>query len=175
MLALLAVVLATSTPAPTPTPVLEASVPWFERITVTVDDKGTQQSCQYQSSLSAKGAETCNKDMAASVAPRTAKGAAGVYSKLTFERRFSPGKRLDSGRLQTGDKLLGQQVMFLTFDSEGSIDSCRVVGTSGDMLPAYGCDEAKSEQFRVQASAPADGPHQAFMTILVYGHQEQIA
>ena len=171
MLALVAAAMAASTPSP----LLEASVPWWERITVTVDDKGTQQSCKYQSSLSAKGAETCDKDMAESVAPGAGAGSTGLYSKLTFERRFSPGEKLDSGRIQTGDKLLGQQVMFLTFDPAGSIDSCRVVGSSGDMRPAYGCEQAKSEQFRMPASAPAAEPHQAFMTILVYGHQEQIA
>ena len=38
MLALLAAVLA-ATPA---TPVLEASVPWWERVTVTMADKGEQ-------------------------------------------------------------------------------------------------------------------------------------
>jgi hypothetical protein len=105
--------------------------------------------------------------------PRRARLA--FFSKLTFERRFSPGQKLDSGQLETGDKLLGQQVMFLTFNPDGAIESCRVVGTSGDMLPAYGCDEAKTEQFRVQASAGPGTPHQAFMTILVYGHQEHIA
>ena len=91
-----------------------------------------------------------------------------------FERRFSPGAKLDNGRLQTGDELLGQQVMFLTIDADGSIQSCRVVGTSGDMVPAYGCTEAKSEQFRAEAAAAADTPRQAFMTIRVFGHQEQI-
>lgn len=171
MLAFLAAALAASTPAP----LLEASMPWWERITVTVDDKGAQQSCQYHSSLSPTGAEACDDDMAASVKPRAAQGRIGVYSKLTFERRFSPGAKLDSGRLQTGDKLLGQQVMFLTIGADGSIDSCRVVGTSGDMLPAYGCEEAKSEQFRAQPSPPSEAPRQAFMTIMVYGHQEQIA
>ena len=71
-------------------------------------------------------------------------------------------------------ELLGQQVMFLTIGDDGSIQSCRVVGTSGDMLPAYGCAEAKTEQFRVAASASSDAPRQAFMSIRVYGHQEQI-
>ena len=173
MLALLAAVLAASTPAQTSK--LEASVPWWERITVTVDDKGKQQSCKYQSSLSPTGAEACDKEMADSIQGRGGKGSSGVYSTLTFERRFSPGPRLDSGRLETGDKLLGQQVMFLTIEGDGSIASCKVVGTSGDMLPDYGCDEAKSEQFRVEASASSDMPRQAFMTIRVYGHQEQIA
>ena len=174
MLALFAAVLATSTPAPAAPPMLEASVPWWERITVTVDDKGTQQSCKYQSSLSAKGAETCDKDMASSVASPKSEGS-GAFSKLTFERRFSPGGKLDNLRLETGDKLLGQQVMFLTIAADGSIQSCRIVGTSGDMLPSYGCEEAKSEQFRVRGSAPTEAPHQAFMTIRVFGHQEQIA
>jgi hypothetical protein len=176
VLALLAAVLAMSTPAPapTPSPMLEASVPWWERITVTVDDKGAQQSCKYQSSLSAKGAETCDEEMASSIASPKSE-ASGAFSKLTFERRFSPGAKLDSGPLETGDKLLGQQVMFLTIDGEGSIQSCRIVGTSGDMLPAYGCEEAKTEQFRVRTSASSGAPHQAFMSIRVYGHQEQIA
>jgi len=172
VLALVAAVLAASTPIPTP--MLEASVPWWERITVTVDDKGAQQSCKYQSSLSAKGAETCDKAMASTIASPKSEGS-GAFSKLTFERRFSPGARLENGRLETGDKLLGQQVMFLTIDGDGSIQSCRVVGTSGDMIPTYGCEQAKSEQFRAQASAPSDAPRQAFMTIRVYGHQEQIA
>lgn len=171
MLALLAAALAASASPPT----LEASVPWWERITVTVDDKGTQQSCQYQFSLSPKGAEACDEEMAASVQPRTGKAPTGVFSKLTYERRFSPGAKLDSGRLQAGDKLLGQQVMFLTIHPGGSIESCRVVATSGEMRLAYDCEEAKAEQFRAQASSATGPARQAFMTILVYGHQEQIA
>ena len=176
MLALIAAVLATTpVQAPAPTSILEASTPWWERISVTVDDKGTQQACTYQSSLSPSGAEVCEEDMAASVQPRRLKAPSGLFSKLTFERRFSPGGKLDSGRLEAGDELLGQQVMFLTIDHDGSIASCRVVGTSGDMLPTYGCKQAQSEQFRAQASAATQTPRQAFMTIRVYGHQEQIA
>jgi hypothetical protein len=154
--------------------VLEQAIPWFERITVTLDDKGAQQSCRYEFSLT-PGAEACGKAMAEGVAPSQAKGQAGVYSKLTFERRFSPGGKLDTGKLQPGDKLLGQQVLFLTIDAKGSIGSCKVLATSGDLLPAYDCDQAKTEQFRAQASAPADAARHAFMTITVFGHQEQIA
>lgn len=174
MLAFLAAVLAASTQVSTETPVLEPAMPWWERITVTFDDKGSQQSCKYQSSLSLGGAETCDDSMAASLKSRGGKGQTGVYSKLTFERRFSPVTP-DSGRLQPGDQLLGRQVMYLTISPEGSIDSCRVVSTSGDMPPEYDCDEVKSEQFRAQASASTAAPRQAFMTILAYGHMEQIA
>jgi hypothetical protein len=176
VLSLIAMALAAAAPSTAPpSPMLEASVPWWERITVTVDDKGAQQSCKYHSSLSPTGAEACDEATASSVQARGPKGPSGVYSKLTFERRFSPGAKLDSGRLQTGDKLLGQQVMFLTIDPKGTIESCRVLARSGDMIPAYGCAEAESEQFRAQANAPSGAARQAFMTILVYGHQEQIA
>lgn len=171
MLGFVVAVLAASTSAHA----LEASVPWWERITVTVDHQGKQQACRYQSSVSASAPRACDREMAATIPAIGGKGSLGLYSKLTFERRFSPGARLDSGRLQAGDKLLGQQVMFMTFGAGGSIESCRVVGISGDMIPAYGCDEARTEQFRVPASAPSAAPRQAFMTILVYGHQEQIA
>lgn len=171
MLAFVAAVLAASTSAPA----LEASVPWWERISVTLDHRGKQQACHYQSSLAAGGPKACDPEMAATIPAIGGKGSLGLYSKLTFERRFSPGAKLDSGRLQAGDKLLGQQVMFMTFGAGGSIAFCRVVGTSGDLVPAYGCDEAKTEQFRLPASAPSSAPRQAFMTILVYGHQEQIA
>jgi hypothetical protein len=170
VLSLLAAFLAASTTAP-----LEASMPWWERISVTLDDKGNQQSCNYQSSLSPMGPEACDEEMASTMPSIRAGGGPGLYSKLTFERRFSPGAKLDSGRLQAGDKLLGQQVMHLSIGADGTINSCKVVGKSGELIPTYDCEEVKSEQFRVAASAPAERPRQAFMTIMVYGHNEQIA
>ena len=182
MLALLAAALAASTPSPAPAPtvqspaldsapVLESTAPWWERITVVVDDKGEQKSCFYETSK--KGTEACNRAMASSVKV-DGDGNAGVFSKVTFERRFSPGGRPDSGRLQPGDKLLGQQVMFLTIDAKGAIESCKVVATSGDVPADYGCDQARQEQFRAQANAQP-GARQGFMTVLAYGHTEQIA
>lgn len=168
MLALFAAALAVST-AP---PVLEASVPWWERITVTMDDKGKQQSCRYEKSLSPSESGQCDQAITASVGGGS-RGPTGVYSKVTYERRFSPG-RVDSGQLQPGDQLLGRQVMFLAIDAKGSITSCHVVATSGDMAFQYDCDAARKEQFRAEASA-ALGARQAFMTIVAYGHSEQIA
>ena len=159
--------------APAETAVLESSVPWWEKITVTVDDQGKQHSCHYEASLSGDGIQVCDRAMADSVEAGSS-GQAGVFSKVTFERRFSPGNRLDSGRLQPGDTLLGRQVMYLTFGADGAIESCKMVEVSGDAPPTYNCDEAKKEQFRAQASANA-GARQAFMTILAYGHTEQIA
>ncbi len=152
--------------------VLDSSVAWWEKITVTVDDKGKQHSCHYEASLSGEGAKVCDKEMANSVEAGSS-GQAGVFSKVTFERRFSPGSRVDNGQLQPGDTLLGRQVMFLTFDANGAVETCKVVATSGDAPPTYNCNEARKEQFRAQMSADA-GARQAFMTILAYGHTEEI-
>ena len=151
---------------------LESAVPWWEKVTVTVDDKG-EKKCLFEASLSGKGQEACDKDLAESI-PAGKSGQAGLYSKLTFERRFSPGAiRLDSGRLQPGDTLIGRQVMFLTLEADGSIASCHVVSTAGESPSDYDCDEVKKEQFKAQASE-TPGARQAFMTVLAYGHSEQI-
>lgn len=188
MFALLAAALATLTASPAPeaaaapdapapdaaapeASILESATPWWERISVTLDDKGKQQSCRYETSSSAK-AEACDKAMAESL-PTTGKGQSGVFSKLTFERRFSPNGRVDGGKLQPGDTLLGRQVIFMTFDEKGGINSCHVVATAGDNPPAYDCDAARKEQFRAPVSARPD-QRQAFMTILAYGHREQV-
>src|SRR5688572_25539259 len=53
--------------ASTSSPALEISVPWWERVTVTVDDKGKQQSCQYEVSLMPAGAKPCDEELAASL------------------------------------------------------------------------------------------------------------
>jgi len=167
VLALFAAALASSVTA---SPILESAQPWWERITVTVDDKGEQRRCLYETSSS--GAATCDEAMAASI-PGTA-GKSGSFSKVTYERRFSPGgAQLDSGRLRPGDTLLGRQVMFLTFDAQGAIDSCKVVAATGELEFSYDCDAARKEQFRAQANAdPA--ARQAFLTVLAYGHIERI-
>lgn len=186
MFVLLAAALAASAPSASPPPapsdtapssptaktdILESATPWWERISVTLDDKGKQKSCRYETSSSSK-AEACDKAMAESL-PTTGKGQSGVFSKLTFERRFSPNGRVDGGKLQPGDTLLGRQVIFMTFDEKGGVNSCHVVATAGDNPPAYDCDAARKEQFRAPASARPD-QRQAFMTILAYGHREQV-
>jgi len=181
VLAFLAAAVAASTPSPAPqspaaqspaaqSPALESAMPWWERITVVVDDKGEQKSCRFETNQ--KGAEACDQAMAASI-QSDGEGDAGIFSKVTFERRFSPG-RPDAGRLQPGDTLLGRQVMFLTIDAKGAIESCKLVATSGEVPPDYGCDEARKDRFRAHANVEP-GARQGFMTLLAYGHTERIA
>lgn len=164
--------------AATPTPALEASTPWWEKITVTFDEKGAQKSCTYESSKMPVGGQACDDEQSTAGGPaRSASGGSGaaVFSKVTYERRFSPAGKLDSGKLQPGDKLLGRQVLFLTIDTKGAIEGCKVVAQSGDKPPDYSCDDVKTETFRAMAGATDAAPRQAFMTVLVYGHTEQIA
>jgi hypothetical protein len=176
VLALLGLVLAASASVSALDTTLESSLPWWERIAVTVDGKGKQQSCTFQSSLEPTGPKTCEPSVASNMQVAGTGGPQGSYSKITFERRFSPAAQLDSGRLQPGDTLLARQVLFLTIGADGLIDGCKVIATGGDMALAYGCDEARTEQFRAAADQDQSPvARQAFLTILAYRHEEQIA
>lgn len=174
MLASLVLALAAAVPS-VPSTTLESSVAWWERVAVTVDGSGEQQSCTFQSSLQATGPKACDDAVAAGLKVSGSGPPQGAYSKVTFERRFSPAGRLDSGTLQTGDTLLARQVLFLTIGEDGSIDGCKVIATGGEMALAYGCEEARAEQFRAADRTGSTEARQAFLTILAYSHQEQIA
>ena len=154
-------------------PSLSASAPWWDKITMTIDGNGAEKACSYESSLAPASAESCTDEESAAPV-KQAKGPAGLFTKLTFERRFSPGSRPEPGRLQPGDMLVGRQVIFLTIDGEGAVKGCKVLDVSGE-VPDYGCKEAQTEKFAVSFDPASDSTQQAFMTILVYGHTEQFA
>jgi hypothetical protein len=153
-------------------PSLTASAPWWDKVTMTIDGNGAEQACSYESSLSPQERESCTDEP--SPTAKKAKGPAGLFTKLTFERRFSPGSRPEPGRLQPGDMLVGRQVIYLTIDGEGSVQGCKVIDVSGE-VPDYGCKEAQTEKFDVRLKPASAATQQAFMTILVYGHTEQVA
>lgn len=169
MLSLVALAVAAASPEASPT--LVATAPWWEKITMTLDAKGAERSCSYETSLAPAEDGGCKSPPAKPQLGIDAPN--GVYTKLTFERRFSPGAQPDLGNLQPGDTLLGGQVIALSIDGTGSVKACKVVVKSGDMLPDYGCDEAQTERF--QAHAASSSVREGFMTILVYGHMEQLA
>jgi hypothetical protein len=70
--------------------------------------------------------------------------------------------------------LLGRQVMSLAIDGAGKVKGCRVVATSGDVTPAYGCDDAQSEHFEASAVRSGTEAKVGYMTVLVYGHEEHV-
>jgi hypothetical protein len=169
VLGLAALALATAAPADA-SPGLSLSSPWWDRITYTIAADGAEQSCRYESSRD--GAEACDSD---GPPPEvTAGGASASLTKITIERRFNPDGPLPP-RTETGDKLLGQQVMELAIGKEGAVQACRIVGASGEVKPFYGCEEVRAERFEASANQVSAQVRHAFMTILVYGHEEYIA
>ncbi len=173
MLAIAALMLAAA-PA-SPTLALELASPWWERFTFTMSGDGVEQSCEYQASVAIPGSEGCGAD-SPSNSPgsitHSARASTGSYTKITIERRYSPGARLDPVKLETGDTLLGEQVLALSIDGSGSVSNCQVVGKSGKMIPPYGCNEARTERFEPSAIGTGQQLRQGVMTVLVYGHEE---
>lgn len=173
MLGLVVLALATAAPAASTetSPALPPTTAWWEKITYTISGDGNQETCQFESSLA--GGRTCEGKEASSPI-RAAGSSIGTYAKITIERRFTPD-RPPRVNLQPGDTLLGSQVMALAIDGTGRVRSCEVVGVSGDMRPSYGCEEARAERFAAGASEPAPQVRHAFMIIVAYGHEEQLA
>lgn len=162
-----------------PSATLTSSVPWWERVTVTVSDDGKTQSCRYESSLKPQAPHDCDvvESEASAATSRDAAGAKDQYTRITFERRFSPGTRPNMDALQPGEVLLGGQTLALAIDPRGAVKDCKVVQRSGSMPPQYGCNEAATERFEASAARPAhtaSATREGYMTVLVYGHSEHV-
>ena len=153
-------------------PALSATAPWWEKVTVTIAGDGKSNSCRYETSLSPAAAKDCDVMGDAKSLGAAAPSAKDQLTGLTFERRFSPGAMPQDAALQTGDTLLGRQVMSLAIDATGKVKGCRVVATSGDVTPSYGCDDAQGERFEASATHTGTEAKVGYMTILVYGHEE---
>jgi hypothetical protein len=149
---------------------------WWERVTVTFAGDGKTQSCRYEASKAPAGAKQCQVLGAENLTAQNVSASKGETATITFERSFHPGVALPAASdLQTGDTLLGRQVMALAIDSDGKVSGCKVVATSGDVTPEYGCEQASTETFDVNAGRAQSAAHQGFMTVLIYGHSEHVA
>lgn len=152
---------------------LSSSASWWERVTVTMSGDGKAQSCRYESSLRPEAAKDCDvTGDQASAANGSGASNKSDLTRITFERRFTPGASPASSELQPGETLLGQQVMALAIDQAGSVKGCKVVAASGAMTPDYGCKEAEAEKFEASAAKPSGS--EGLMTIIVYGHAEHV-
>jgi hypothetical protein len=158
----------------TATDTLVSNSAWWEKVTVTISGDGKPQSCRYETSLKPTASEYC--DVASSEAAMVSKASEskGEVTRITFERRFDPGSAPAKPSLQTGDTLLGGQVMALAIDPRGSVKGCRIVSQSGGMQPAYSCDDAQAERFQASVGGAQKEERDGYMTILVYGHSEHM-
>jgi hypothetical protein len=153
---------------------LSSTNPWWERVTVTIGGDGQPQSCKFESSLTPGAAKSCDVEASAGAQDKLSGKGKDQYTRITFERRFTPGAQ-PSIEPPAGDMLLGQQVMSLAFGAKGTVEDCQIVSTSGDVQPGYGCKEASAEKFHASATTgAAAAPKQGYMTIIVYGHQEHV-
>ena len=152
---------------------LVSSSPWWEKVTVTISGDGKPESCRYETSLKPTAAD-CDVASGEAAMVTKASESKGEVTKITFERRFDPGSAPTKANLQTGDTLLGGQMMALAIDPRGSVKGCRVVAQSGSMQPAYGCDDAQAERFQASVGGAQKIERDGYMTILVYGHSEHM-
>jgi hypothetical protein len=99
----------------------------------------------------------------------------GEVTRITFERRFTPGQAPAKPDLAVGDTLLGGQILSLAIDPHGAVKGCEIVAASGAMRPEYGCADAQAEKFQASAGAAQHAEQRnGYMTILVYGHSEHM-
>ena len=160
--------------ATTPTSALDSNAPWWERVTVTIAGNGQPQSCRFESSLGPQTAKDCQVQASQAAMEKTATGSKDEYTRITFERRFSPNWQPDETEAPKGDLLLDRQVMSLAIGAKGTVQGCQIVAASGDMRPEYGCKEASAERFSAGMRGTHPEPRQGYMTILVYGHSEHV-
>ena len=168
---------APATAAADSTATLASNTPWWERVTVTVDDDGQTQSCRYETSRRPNAAKDCSVVSATAQPAALSSDSAGAkdeVTRITFERRFSPTSKPDLSALQTGDLLLSGQVMALAIDASGAVKGCKVVETSGSVASQYGCSDASAEKFDASASGPRGGAREAYLAVRVYGHSEHV-
>ena len=155
------------------TPALTSNAPWWEKVTVTVTDDGQTQSCRYESSLTPNAGKDCTVTGDAQSMTHHA-GAKDSYTRITFERRFSPSAQPSLASMSAGETLLGGQVLALAIDGRGAVKGCRIVETSGDVTPQYGCSQAEAERFTASAVTAAAPAHEGYLSVLVYGHSEHV-
>jgi len=174
-IALAAASAATATAASAATPALTSNTPWWEKITVTYDGNGSHRACDYETSLAyAQTEEACDLKSSPADAAKAAASNAGVQTKITFERRFTPGAPPELDALQPGDTLIGGLMMLVAISEDGSVRACSVIAESGDDKPSYGCDQVRAERFQASIGPAPRDSRVGFLTVLVYGHEEEV-
>ena len=152
---------------------LVSNAPWWEKVTVTMSGEDAQ-SCRYETSLKPSATESCDVESGEAATISKASSRDGTVTRITFERRFTPGDSPARPELSPGDTLLGGQIMAIAIDAEGQVKGCKVIAQSGSVQPQYGCDDASAERFQASFGNAKTAERQGHMTIIVYGHSEHM-
>lgn len=173
ILASAAATLAAAASASSPS-TLVSNAPWWEKITVTLGGDGNAEACRYETSLKPADTQDCNVASSPAAMATKASESKGELTRITFERRFTPGAAPAKPELKAGDTLLGGQVLALAIDPKGAVKGCRIVASSGEMRPDYSCDDASAERFQASVGGAKPAQREGYMTIIVYGHSEHM-
>ena len=73
-----------------------------------------------------------------------------------------------------GDALLGGLLMMVAIGRDGAVRGCSVVAETGEARPDYGCDEVRAERFQASVGGAAQDSQVGILTVLVYGHEEEV-
>jgi hypothetical protein len=153
---------------------LVSNAPWWERITVTLNGDGTAEGCRYETSLKPSDSAACDVAATPAALASSESQSKGEVTRITFERRFTPGAAPATPDLKPGDTLLGGQVLALAIDPKGAVKDCRIVAASGAMRPDYSCDDAAAERFQASVGGAKTPAREGYMTVIVYGHSEHM-
>ena len=116
----------------------------------------------------------CDATSSPAKATKASMSNAGVQTKITFERRFTPGAMPASKSLEPGDTLIGGLMMMVAFDQNGAVRGCSVLAETGEARPDYGCDEVRAERFQASVGGASQNSQLGVLTVLVYGHEEEV-
>ena len=65
-------------------------------------------------------------------------------------------------------------MMMVAFDQNGAVRGCSVLAETGEARPDYGCDEVRAERFQASVGGAAQNSQLGVLTVLVYGHEEEV-
>ena len=60
------------------------------------------------------------------------------------------------------------------FGEDGGVRACSVIAESGDDKPSYGCEQVRAERFQASIGHARKDSRVGFLTVLVYGHEEEV-
>jgi len=64
--------------------------------------------------------------------------------------------------------------MLVAIGEDGGVRACSVIAESGDDKPSYGCEQVRAERFQASIGHARKDSRVGFLTVLVYGHEEEV-
>ena len=111
---------------------LVSNAPWWEKVTVTLERRRQARSLPLRNQPQARRGRLRRRVQRRRRWRPRRPSRKGEVTRITFERRFTPGAAPAKAALAAGDTLLGGEMMALAIDPHGAVKDCKVVARSGD-------------------------------------------